>query len=97
MSLATGPVSHLRTRAVYAAINSRCSRCDVLSVSVYAREELGFWFKSVARIALMADLFGLILVQQELGIQMPAIAVMEVMRWSLVQRLPMDCGLKQKL
>ena len=52
----------------------------------------------------MADLFGLIPVQRELPnyiiytyIHMSAVAVMEVMWWSLVQRLPMDCGLKQKL
>ena len=45
----------------------------------------------------MTDLSALIPVQQELSIQMPAVAVMEVMWWTLAKRLPMDCGPKLKL
>ena len=47
MSLAIGPVTRLRTRALYALINSKRSWCDVLGLPANAREELEFWFKNV--------------------------------------------------
>ena len=43
MSLAIGPVARLRTRALYAVINMRCSWADRLLLSDEAREELVFW------------------------------------------------------
>ena len=43
MSLAIGQVTRLRTRALYAMINSRQSWADRLCLSKDAREELVFW------------------------------------------------------
>ena len=43
MSLAIGQVTHLRTRALYAMINSRQSWADRLHLSKDAREDLVFW------------------------------------------------------
>ena len=47
MSLAIGPVSRLRTRALYTTINSRRSWCDSVSLPQNAKEELEFWFRSI--------------------------------------------------
>jgi hypothetical protein len=47
MTLAIGPVSRLRTRALYTAINSRRSWCDRVSLSQNAKEELEFWCRNI--------------------------------------------------
>lgn len=47
MTLPIGPVSHLTTRALYTAINSRHSWCDSVSLPQNAREELEFWFRNI--------------------------------------------------
>ena len=47
MNLAIGPVSRLRTRALYAAINSRCSWCDSVIIPTDAQEELLFWYHNI--------------------------------------------------
>ena len=47
MSLAIGPVSHLRTRQLYQAIDTRRSWCDSVVLSPDAREELSFWFQNI--------------------------------------------------
>ena len=50
MNLAIGPVSRLRTRALYAAINSRWSWCDKVTIPEDAREELLFWYQNIERL-----------------------------------------------
>ena len=47
MTLAMGPVSRLRTRALYSVLNMRKSWADKLHLSREAREELQFWLESV--------------------------------------------------
>ena len=47
MSLAIGPVSRLRTRALYLVLNSRRYWSDVLPLSCASREELLFWKSSL--------------------------------------------------
>ena len=42
MSLALGPVTHLRTRALYSVLNQRRCWSDRLCLSVDALEELSF-------------------------------------------------------
>ena len=42
-----GPVSRLRTRALYSVLNMRKSWADKLHLSREAREELQFWLESV--------------------------------------------------
>ena len=47
MTLAMGPVSRVRTRALYSVLNTRKSWADKLHLSREAREELQFWLASV--------------------------------------------------
>ena len=47
MSLAIGPVARLRTRALYAAMNTRRSWSDSVMIPADAREELRFWYHSI--------------------------------------------------
>ena len=47
MSLALGPITRLRTRAVYAEINRSRSWADKLGLSVDSQTELKFWLDSV--------------------------------------------------
>ena len=47
MHLAIGPVSHLRTRALYSAINSRRLWSDNVLIPADAREELLFWYHNI--------------------------------------------------
>lgn len=47
MTLAIGPVSCLRTRALYTAINCRRSWCDNVSLPLNAKAELEFWFRNI--------------------------------------------------
>ena len=47
MSLAIGPVSRLRTRALYHVLNSRRYWSDVLPLSCASRDELLFWKSSL--------------------------------------------------
>ena len=48
MSLALGPISRLRTRALYADINKCTSWNAFLSLSEAAKEELLFWQGNIA-------------------------------------------------
>ena len=80
MSLAIGPVSRLKTRALYTAINSRRSWCDSVSLPQNAKEELEFWFRSIN--SLNGKPIWLTLVLQELCTQMLAIAAMGVKWWN---------------
>ena len=50
MSLAIGPVSRLRTRALYSIINQRIFWSDRLSLSVEAQDELRFWQHNIAQL-----------------------------------------------
>ena len=47
MSLAMGPITRLRTRALYAALNNRSSWADKCHLPAEAREELEFWKTNV--------------------------------------------------
>lgn len=47
MSLAIGPVAHLRTRALYDVINSRRFWSEKLSLSPLAHDEILFWKSSL--------------------------------------------------
>ena len=47
MSLAIGPISHLRTRALYAVLNRRRCWADWLSLTADALEELHFWRQNI--------------------------------------------------
>ena len=47
MTLAIGPVSRLRTRALYSVLNMRKSWADKLHLSREAQEELQVWLESV--------------------------------------------------
>ena len=47
MSLAIGPVSCLRTRALYAVLNRRRCWADWLSLTMDALEELQFWRQNI--------------------------------------------------
>ena len=47
MSLAMGPITRLRTRALYAVLNSRSSWADKCYLPAEAREELEFWQTNV--------------------------------------------------
>ena len=47
MSLAVGPVSRLRTRAMYAVLNQRKFWSDWLTLSLDALNELQFWKQSI--------------------------------------------------
>ena len=47
MSLALGPITRLRTRALYAVIDSRHSWSDQLKLSTDASDELEFWQTSI--------------------------------------------------
>ena len=74
MTLAIGPVSRPRTRALYTTINSRRSWCDSVALPQNAREELEFG--SGISIALMVNQYGLTLVLQELCTHMLPIVAM---------------------
>lgn len=50
MSLAVGPVAHLRTQALYVTINSRRSRADKVLLPAAAQEELEFWREYLSQI-----------------------------------------------
>ena len=50
MALATGPVSRLMTRCMYALLNSRIYWCQMLEMNPEARLELEFWLKQVDHI-----------------------------------------------
>ena len=50
MALATGPVSHLVTRRMYALLNSRMYWCQMLEMNPEARSELEFWLSQVDHI-----------------------------------------------
>ena len=47
MNLAMGPITRLRTRALYAVLNSRSSWADKCYLPAEAREELEFWQTNV--------------------------------------------------
>ena len=47
MGLAFGPISRFMTRSLYAALESRCTWCEMLTLSSEAREELNFWSSSL--------------------------------------------------
>ena len=47
MSLALGPITRLRTRAVYADINHSCSWADQLVLLAESQTELKFWLDNV--------------------------------------------------
>ena len=47
LGLAIGPLARLRTRALYAVLDSRRSWLDVLTLSEEARDEVVFWFSSL--------------------------------------------------
>ena len=47
MSVALGPVTRLRTRAMYAVLNQRSCWADKLSLSKGASEELSFWLQNI--------------------------------------------------
>ena len=49
MSLALGPVTRLRTRAMYTIINQRLSWYDKVFLSDDAREELVFWSNTISQ------------------------------------------------
>ena len=50
MALATGPVSRLMTRRMYALLNSRIYWCQMLEINLEARSELEFWLNQVDHI-----------------------------------------------
>ena len=50
MALATGPVSRLMTRRMYALLNSRIYWCQMLEMNPEARLELEFWLRQVDHI-----------------------------------------------
>ena len=77
MSLAMGPITRLRTRALYAVLNSGSSWTDKCYLPAEAHEELEFG-KPMSS-SLMEDQFGSTLVPQELYTLMPAVLGMVVM------------------
>ena len=50
MSLAIGPISRLRTRALYSIINQRIFWSDRLFLSLEAQDELRFWQHNIAQL-----------------------------------------------
>ena len=47
LSLVIGPITRLRTRALYAVLNSRSSWADKCHLPAETREELEFWQTNV--------------------------------------------------
>ena len=47
MSLAFGPVTRLMTRNLYAVLNHRLARCQRLTLSNEALQEIDFWLSEI--------------------------------------------------
>ena len=47
MGLAFGTVTRFTTRSLYAVLESRCTWCDMFTLSPEARDELTFWSSSL--------------------------------------------------
>ena len=95
MSLAMGPITRLRSRALYTFINQRWPWFD--SIPLYLRmPEMSWSFgKAVLRI-LMAILSGSVPGALELRTLMLVAQVMVGMPWSLAMKYPLGCGHRRK-
>ena len=86
-----GPITRLRSRALYTFINQRWSWFDSIPLPSDARDELEFW-KSI----LMAILSGSVPGALELRTLMLVAQVMVGMPWSLAMKYPLGCGHRRK-